>query len=501
MRERLLGVVKYQAELNAVERFLRRLSKVNRLPDPSADFSRFMYTRAALFHIEDPSRLLPVRTLLWDTGAHGGNYMGRRFLEKNREFLLRMINSSDTSVFLADGITELKIDESVTIGIFVTTFSGKTVTINATFFVIVSGCDIILGFNDMVLQAGDALVDMIQRAVAFAKSEARHATIITKPSHPLSPPAAVAIQAPYRKDRFASPLTEAEECLSLTARNPTLWPQSVVTTLPFKPATVPYEGRARESTGAPRAHSYSAASHTKSTVAQASMLSGASDLKQYEDAAQDIRAPWTTIDVVAPEELDAPEPGLFNDASLNFMEVPVLQATAEYLAALAVPPADPVAIVAVPILGADGLPPPAPPRGRFAPELYAHPGFLEYMRTTAIKAFVPQNWEGIRVPPVEFKFKSDMPTHHRAKARPIPQLRLEATHKEIMRLCKYHLVPSNSSFVSPVSIAPKKTEPFVRVTGDYRFTNVFIEINQEWISDNKVMSRGHVVCTWDCRRV
>ena len=98
-----------------------------------------MFTRASAFHIDEPSTLLPVRTLLWDTGAHGGNYMGRLFLEKNRQFLVRAIKSLDTSVFLADGITELKIDESVALSLLVTTYTGTIVTIHATFCVIDSG--------------------------------------------------------------------------------------------------------------------------------------------------------------------------------------------------------------------------------------------------------------------------------------------------------------------------------------------------------------------------
>ena len=60
----------------AVEsRVLRRLSNVNKLPDPSTDFSRFMFACVSAFHIDELStRLLAVKTLPWDTGVHAARH-------------------------------------------------------------------------------------------------------------------------------------------------------------------------------------------------------------------------------------------------------------------------------------------------------------------------------------------------------------------------------------------------------------------------------------------
>ena len=130
-----------------------------------------MYTRATIVTGINAEETLQVRRVLIDTGAHGGNYIGRAFLQANRDALRLFIKSSDTSVFLADGVTELKIDESLDLTLIVTTFSGKVVTISTNFGVIESMCDLILGLNVMVLQGGDMLIEMVKRAVDFGKLE------------------------------------------------------------------------------------------------------------------------------------------------------------------------------------------------------------------------------------------------------------------------------------------------------------------------------------------
>ena len=110
------------------------------LPDVTSDFSRFMYTKGTIIIDNDAYRTLHVSRALLDTGAHGGNYIGRKFLTANRDFLRSCIKSSDSSVFLADGITELKIDESLELTLLVTTPSNRVVSITATFSVIESMC-------------------------------------------------------------------------------------------------------------------------------------------------------------------------------------------------------------------------------------------------------------------------------------------------------------------------------------------------------------------------
>ena len=132
-----------------------------------------MYTKGTIIINNDAEKTLHVSRALIDTGAHGGNYIGRKFLTANKDFLRSLIKSSDSSVFLADGITELKIDETLDFTLLITAPSNRAVSISATFSVIDANCDLIIGLNDLVLQSGDYLVEMVQRAVAYAKEEKR----------------------------------------------------------------------------------------------------------------------------------------------------------------------------------------------------------------------------------------------------------------------------------------------------------------------------------------
>ena len=51
---------------------------------------------------------------------------------------------------------------------------------------------------------------------------------------------------------------------------------------------------------------------------------------------------------------------------------------------------------------------------------------------------------------------------------------LENTKKELDRLSKYMLLPSESAVVSPMTVAPKNTEPWLRICGDYREPNKYV---------------------------
>ena len=387
-----MGVVKYETELWAVRHFLRRLSSIKQLPDISTDFSRFMYTRATVVHHEDASRHLHVRRLLVDTGAHGGNYFGRKFLQANRDFLRGMIKDSDTSVFLADGVTELRIDEALELRLIITTYSGKVVTIVGSFCVIDSMCDIILGFNDTVLQAGDMLVEMVQRAVAFARREIQSEQAVQP-----APPTAGILPAP--------PTAKGAKLQSVVRRHhfrPTTIPRDD----PLWPATRPSEVRERrEEKERPWRVPVPGAHRSLCTTSAAAVAGGAQAVHDWPLSAsepdQDLRRPWTIYDERGKEEDDTPFEGMFGShvppkppaPGLAFMETSVSEALAEYLAEvdkLLLPPPPPPIETAT----NDGSPAKPPKRGRFAPAMRDVKGFHEFMRDVAVNVFVPNNWLG-----------------------------------------------------------------------------------------------------------
>ena len=411
-----------------------------------------MYTKGTIVIDNDSNKTLHVRRALLDTGAHGGNYIGRKFLTANRELLQSAIKTSDSSVFLADGITELKIDESVDLTLMITSFSSKVVPFKANFCVIESMCDLILGLNDLILQAGEFLIEMVQRAVTFSRREERH-------DRTISLPAAVIRGA-----------------LQSVTRSPS----------PFRPTTTPHDDpmrpSMRPSARRGRKESWRAPTLAHTTGASVAVAGGAEAVQSLpmlpSEPGQDLRRPWQELLERAPEEDATPFVGMFGELpmdprSLAFMETSIDEARAEYLREISTRPV--VASPApTPTAGSSDAPAKSPKRGRFAPEMYDVPGFVEFLRDVAIKIFVPMDWTGIKVPPIEFSFDPNMEKSHRAKARPINPLRLEMVRTEVERLKHYHLKPSTSPIVSPISDADKATAPFVRVCGDYRYINTKI---------------------------
>lgn len=166
----------------------------------------------------------------------------------------------------------------------------------------------------------------------------------------------------------------------------------------------------------------------------------------------DVVYPWESIEQEADEELEVDLPCAFRDA-LHFMEMPVDEARKEYLDLC---------------------------ETQASPWFKAIPGAMDYLREFAIKAFVPSNWEGIKMSPIEFKFKEGMPDRRDVKARPVNPRLLLFAKKEFDRLLAYFYEYSSSPIVSPLVIAPKATKPFIRFCGDHKWIN-------EWIH------RGHTI--------
>ena len=171
----------------------------------------------------------------------------------------------------------------------------------------------------------------------------------------------------------------------------------------------------------------------------------------------DLLYPWSNIDPVAPEELETEQdtPALFSDA-LNFMEQTVAEADAEYSEALRDNP-------------------------KKYNELNNDPKFTKLMNEKGRQVYVPANWEGINMPPLHLNFHESMPASHHTKVRTIPETLKESTTKELTRLQQYHFLSSESPYASALVVAPKATTPFVRLCGDYRWINLYILIQHEWI--------------------
>ena len=95
--------------------------------------------------------------------------------------------------------------------------------------------------------------------------------------------------------------------------------------------------------------------------------------------------------------------------------------------------------------------------------------------------YVPRNWEGIRVPPIELSFKDSLPSSFGAKFRHVNARILPTAKEEFDRLCKYMYLQCDSITTSPTVIASKPTPPYCRFCGDYVFINTHIEDMQGYI--------------------
>ena len=122
--------------------------------------------------------------------------------------------------------------------------------------------------------------------------------------------------------------------------------------------------------------------------------------------------------------------------------------------------------------------------------LAACPELLDLMSTLGLEVFVPQNWDGARIPALSLRFAPDFPATLHARAIPVNPRLYSHAKQEFDRLRKYHFVPSNSSRSSSLVIAPKETPPFVRFCGNYIPINKYILSSQHPIPDVKHKIEG-----------
>ena len=61
-------------------------------------------------------------------------------------------------------------------------------------------------------------------------------------------------------------------------------------------------------------------------------------------------------------------------------------------------------------------------------------------------------------------------------ARPLPAAIQEAVLAEFTRMCTYMFIKSNSPVASPLTIASKKTLPFVHIAANYCNANKYIHL-------------------------
>jgi phospholipid-translocating ATPase len=169
-----------------------------------------------------------------------------------------------------------------------------------------------------------------------------------------------------------------------------------------------------------------------------------------------ILPPWQHAPEECEEDLAAPEATNWSDFALNFMESSREDTVAEYLRLLPT---------------------------QISGEMRARvPDIDAYMLTDQVKrVFIPEEWRGLDIEPIRFTIKAGCPERIQPRARPIRQELWENAKKEFGRLRHHFYALSDSPIAAALVVAPKNTEPFIRLCGDYRPQNPYIDIPQEYI--------------------
>ena len=113
----------------------------------------------------------------------------------------------------------------------------------------------------------------------------------------------------------------------------------------------------------------------------------------------------------------------------------------------------------------------------------AVPAVMDLLRSEkAQEVFVPSDWHGLKISPIDFVVKEGLPDRMNTRARPIRPALYEPAKREFDRLATYFYETDpkvcTSPIASPLVIAPKATHPFIRFCGDYRRVNDYITIPQ-----------------------
>ncbi len=105
----------------------------------------------------------------------------------------------------------------------------------------------------------------------------------------------------------------------------------------------------------------------------------------------------------------------------------------------------------------------------------ARPDIVEEVFMQYMDCFVKKEWIGLaNVSDVHFTFSDSMPARMKPPARPLPTAIQEAAWKEFARMCTYMFIKSNSPIASPLTIASKKTPPYLRIAANYVNVNKYI---------------------------
>ena len=364
--------------------------------------------------------------LLLDTGSLDGNYIGRKLLRAHPD-LTRERQKYEGIVYMADNKSHAHIKEKVLLEIEVQSLDKTIHNFSAWFCVLENTDQFILGYPSLSQLPRPFLHDRLD--AAFETLAKKFSDL--QRSH--------AIRVPEGRARYQK-------------------------------RSVPYYMKKRKDQSKLWELEFSGRSELKDVILFHQDLSETHSCSKVEEEFEYVDAEtypaWSSTDEPPPEEfLDLQE-----QHNVHFMEQEPEEAAREYLKD---------------IERFRDLPPPKPGEEKTAPLglFSSNAEYIKYMKEVAWKVFTPQNWEGIRVPPISLEVDGDLPKARYARGRPPPKRLQNEAIAEIKRLLKYMYVPSDSPWLSDNVWAAKATAPFVRSCGDYRWVNAHIRMRHAFIPD------------------
>ena len=392
--------------------------------------------------------------VLLDTGASSGNYLGRELLERIELGLGRELHTQPCrhTATLGDGKSLLQVTRKVILPLALEHDVGEMTTPISTEFYVVDtlGEEVIIGIRDIMGAYFDFFVATLLRAKKRSISPQVRGLI------PGTDQLIGTIQQIQNELDRRQPNVRVLDKLKarvMHLKDKYLTRQALVRSDPSH-NTVLYKGPdsqegAREMLYSRKHGSVCAGLDFLYEIATG-MCEPVSTMMPGETG-----EPWTQpLDEVATEESDTPDPLSISEDVLKFMELSPDEARAEYIQEL---------------------------QGHVSSGmLEACPQVLELLTSDlALDVFVPREWNGMKVPPLHFTTRGELPTVMKPPLRPVKPALLTTAKAELERLKQYFYVESDSPIASPLVIVPKATQPFIRFCGDYRKINEYIDVPQQ----------------------
>ena len=169
-----------------------------------------------------------------------------------------------------------------------------------------------------------------------------------------------------------------------------------------------------------------------------------------------IEPPWEKPPRTAPEDENISPPGLFGEFMDRMQHKSYSDSEKEFLAQIP---------------------------SQVQEKLLEDPKWLEMLFSKGLEVWGTPVTTGISgLEPLELQVNVDaMPAEHRAQLRPPPQQIRQEVREYIASLIGTMFERSDSSITSPMTVATKKTPPYFRLAGDYRWLNQFILMVQSYV--------------------